>query len=97
MGRYEGRLAHWHTRPRHSPGFEKNVRPARGGPCRRRKNALSLEELRRRALEAATSKAPTTSKDARRTYRQRSDAVRDYVLARAQGHCEVVPENWTAG
>lgn len=51
------------------------------------KSDFSLEELRARALAAAV--APVASRaEARQTVHYRSSAVRDYVLARAQGRCE---------
>jgi 5-methylcytosine-specific restriction enzyme A len=46
-----------------------------------------LSELRRRAIAAAKPKAGKRQ-GAARSYRERSDAVRDYVLARANGKCE---------
>lgn len=49
---------------------------------------LSIDELRRRAYEAGTSTAGKSGKAAKRIYRERSAAVRDYVLARANGECE---------
>jgi 5-methylcytosine-specific restriction enzyme A len=49
---------------------------------------VSLDELRRRAYRAATETATGKSKNARQTYYQRSQAVKDYVLARAAGICE---------
>lgn len=52
------------------------------------RSAASLEDLRKRAYAAATSGSTTSAKTAVRTYRERSDAVRDYVLARARGICE---------
>lgn len=47
----------------------------------------SLDELRKRALEAGAV-APSTGGTAVRTVYQRSRDVRDYVLARANGCCE---------
>ena len=49
---------------------------------------LSIDELRRRAYKAGTSTAGKSGKAAKRIYRERSAAVRDYVLARADGECE---------
>ena len=51
--------------------------------------AFDIDELRRRALEAGSSNpAPASPKVARALYHQRSEAVRQYVLARADGTCE---------
>jgi 5-methylcytosine-specific restriction protein A len=47
----------------------------------------SLDELRKRALEAGAI-PNAASATAKRTVYQRSRDVRDYVLARANGHCE---------
>lgn len=49
---------------------------------------LTLEDLRERALLAAKSAPQSSAKSARRTYYERSAAVRAYVLARANGICE---------
>lgn len=50
---------------------------------------LSLEELRKAALTAAATPAvQPKSSDAKRVWRERSDKVRDYVLARSRGVCE---------
>jgi len=46
------------------------------------------EELRERALKAATEVRERTPREARRLYHERSAAVREYVLARAAGTCE---------
>lgn len=50
--------------------------------------STTLDELRRRAYQAAKDTAAGKSRDARQTYYQRSEAVKDYVLARAAGVCE---------
>ena len=50
--------------------------------------ALSLEQLRHRAMEAAGPARESTSRQASRSYRLRSEAVRQYVLTRANGICE---------
>lgn len=47
----------------------------------------TLSELRKRAFEAVTGSAQKSGK-AKRTVYERSRDVRDYVLARADGHCE---------
>jgi 5-methylcytosine-specific restriction protein A len=47
-----------------------------------------LDELRRRALAAVHFPVEQTPRESRRTYRERSAAVRAYVLARAAGVCE---------
>jgi 5-methylcytosine-specific restriction protein A len=46
------------------------------------------DELRERALKAATEVRERTPQEARRRYHERSAAVREYVLARAGGTCE---------
>lgn len=50
--------------------------------------AEPLESLRRKAYEAAMASKGPAGKIAQRTYRERSDAVRRYVLERAAGTCE---------
>jgi 5-methylcytosine-specific restriction protein A len=49
---------------------------------------IPLEVLRRRAYEAAGVSGGGGGREALRTYRQRSQAVRAYVLRRAGGLCE---------
>ncbi len=49
---------------------------------------LTLRQLREKALQAATAAPQTSAKTARRTYYERSAAVKAYVLARANGTCE---------
>ncbi len=51
-------------------------------------NQAMPDELRERALKAATELSERTPREARRRYRERSAAVREYVLARAGGTCE---------
>lgn len=48
-----------------------------------------LEQLRVKALEAARPKKNQKWRDAKVAYKERSKAVRDYALARANGHCEL--------
>jgi 5-methylcytosine-specific restriction protein A len=48
----------------------------------------SLEQLRRKALEASVAAPQTSAKNARQLYYQRSIIVKAYVLARANGKCE---------
>jgi 5-methylcytosine-specific restriction enzyme A len=48
----------------------------------------TLPELRRRAYEAASGAREVEAQEARRTYYERSEAVRQYVLERADGTCE---------
>jgi 5-methylcytosine-specific restriction protein A len=48
-----------------------------------------LAELRKKAFEAARPRQSPKWSDAPRAYRERSKAVRDYVLARAGGKCEL--------
>ncbi len=52
----------------------------------------SLEELRKRAYEAAAPSQKMTSKEGKRSYYKRSQEVKDYVLERAQGVCECCGE-----
>jgi 5-methylcytosine-specific restriction protein A len=49
---------------------------------------IPLDDLRRRAHEAARSVARRSAGESRRSYYERSEAVRAYVLARAFGRCE---------
>ncbi len=49
---------------------------------------VSLEELRERAMAAAGPARESKREGSNRTYRLRSEAVRQYVLARANGVCE---------
>tara|TARA_R110002051_G_scaffold48299_2_gene94912 strand:+ start:4485 stop:5306 length:822 start_codon:yes stop_codon:yes gene_type:complete len=51
-----------------------------------------LAELRKRAYGALAPSRSSKPADAAQTYRQRSKAVRDYVLARANGVCELSGE-----
>jgi len=48
----------------------------------------SLDQLRARALKAASEAQQRSPREARRLYHERSAAVREYVLARADGICE---------
>jgi 5-methylcytosine-specific restriction enzyme A len=50
--------------------------------------SVSLEELRKRATAAAGPARESKREGSNRTYRLRSEAVRQYVLARANGVCE---------
>jgi 5-methylcytosine-specific restriction protein A len=52
------------------------------------RNESSLEELRQAALRAAQEN-PSEGKDAIRKYYQRSQTIRAYILARANGKCEL--------
>lgn len=49
---------------------------------------LSLEELRRMAMQSSSTPAERSTKLTRRRYYERSEAVRAYVLTRAKGTCE---------
>lgn len=49
---------------------------------------IPMAELRQRALASTNVTSSRNPREARRIYRQRSDAVRQYVLARAAGTCE---------
>jgi len=51
--------------------------------------AKSLEDLRRRAREASLPTQAPDWREAKTAYRRRSQAVKDYVLARAKGLCEL--------
>jgi 5-methylcytosine-specific restriction enzyme A len=68
-------------------GDAKAVEPVAQGKTQAPDTAVPLEELRRRAL-SAVSPGERPPREARRTYYERSAAVRDYVLARAGGVCE---------
>jgi 5-methylcytosine-specific restriction protein A len=48
----------------------------------------TLSELKRRAYEAASQATQSTIKDAKKIYYQRSEKVKEYVLARSKGKCE---------
>ncbi|WP_417733497.1 hypothetical protein [Roseovarius sp.] len=48
-----------------------------------------IEDLRKAAREAAKPKQSVNWREARVAYRKRSAAVRDYVLVRADGKCEL--------
>ncbi len=50
--------------------------------------ARDLAEMRERAIAAAEERPQSTGKAARGNYYRRSQVVRDYVLARADGVCE---------
>lgn len=52
-------------------------------------SAASLDELRKKAIEAAEPSQTKKWTNARAAYRARSKAVREYVLARAGGYCEL--------
>jgi 5-methylcytosine-specific restriction protein A len=52
----------------------------------------ALAELRRRAYEAVKATQSVRVKEARQVLYERSRAVRDYVLGRANGHCELTGE-----
>jgi len=51
--------------------------------------ALTLQELRSRAIAASRVDGPQDSRRGSRTVYERSSAVRDYVLLRAAGKCEL--------
>ncbi|MBY6121837.1 HNH endonuclease [Mameliella alba] len=51
--------------------------------------SMSLEQLRARALAASKPEQAPQWRNAHQAYRTRSQAVRDYVLARAAGRCEL--------
>jgi 5-methylcytosine-specific restriction enzyme A len=62
---------------------------------------VSMDELRKRAMAAAGPARESKREGSNRTYRLRSEAVRQYVLARANGVCEScgcsAPFSTTAG
>lgn len=60
----------------------------RDAPPTTASSGLSLEELRRRAMQASSTPAEKDTKLTRRRYYERSEDVRAYVLARANGTCE---------
>lgn len=70
----------FHLIRQEDPEVEPSASPIRCG--------LSLEELRRRALNASSTPAEKDTKHTRRRYYERSEDVRAYVLARANGTCE---------
>ncbi|HEY6023237.1 MAG TPA: HNH endonuclease signature motif containing protein [Pseudolabrys sp.] len=49
---------------------------------------LSLDELRKKAMAAAGPARESKGEGSKRTYRVRSETIRQYVLARAKGICE---------
>jgi 5-methylcytosine-specific restriction protein A len=53
-----------------------------------RREDTSIEQLRKRALDAVPNATSLSPKEARRSYYARSAAVRQYVLRRADGTCE---------
>lgn len=53
---------------------------------------LSLEDLRKRAYEALQPPKTTLVSHSQGTIHSRSQAVKNYVLARADGHCELTGE-----
>jgi 5-methylcytosine-specific restriction enzyme A len=57
-------------------------------PAETQHAGMDLAGLRRRALDAAAPAQQSEPKEARRNYYGRSAAVREYVLARANGACE---------
>lgn len=66
---------------------------AAGGPpaadVEQEAGAASIEEARRRALEAFVGFEGPAGKEARRTIYRRSQTVKEYVLMRAAGQCEL--------
>ena len=59
-----------------------------GGKEEKSLASISLEQLRQKALEATREASEQSAKEARRSWYERSEAVRAYVLARAAGICE---------
>jgi 5-methylcytosine-specific restriction enzyme A len=51
-------------------------------------SGLSLEELRRKAMQSSSTPSEKDTRMTRRRYYERSEHVRAYVLARANGTCE---------
>ena len=98
--RFVGRFAcaSWETRP--GPDVKGNLRQAivfhlirqeetEAPPAQDHERvAVTLDELRRSAYESSSTPAEKDTKETRRRYYERSEAVRAYVLARASGACE---------
>lgn len=57
-----------------------------------RENARSFDDLRRSAFEAVSPKETQNWRMAKQIRRQRSNEIREYVLRRAQGVCELTGE-----
>jgi 5-methylcytosine-specific restriction enzyme A len=68
-----------------APPIEKNQPVTADLPI----DGLTLAELRRRAMKAISPDQETDWREAKICRRQRSDAIRRYVLARAKGICEL--------
>lgn len=56
------------------------------------KAPIPIEELRKMAYAASSTPAEKDTKETRRLYYERSEAVKAYVLARANGKCEACGE-----
>ena len=67
---------------------EGGAEPDREGRRRAATGPSDLLALRKWAYEAVSDVGQSNPKDGKRKYYERSDAVRDYVLARAGGACE---------
>lgn len=59
-----------------------------GGPLGRETTATDFDDLRARAMAAGRPALKRSVSDAKRSYWERSDLVREYVLERAAGVCE---------
>jgi 5-methylcytosine-specific restriction protein A len=71
----------FHLVPIATEGAELDLPPLLG-------SGISLEEQRKRALAAAGPARESEREGSNRTYRLRSQTIRQYVLARAKGVCE---------
>lgn len=68
--------------PTETPDYRPKSPPQGATP----RSAMAFNELRTRAIGA--TELPASSHDYRRSVYERSDAVRQYVLARSKGNCE---------
>lgn len=68
------------------PSDQERLEPVEASPAA---SSMSLEQLRLRALAASKPEQARQWRNAQQAYRARSQAVRDYVLARAAGRCEL--------
>jgi 5-methylcytosine-specific restriction protein A len=74
----------FHLLPEDASGLQESKLPPKPAP--------PLDELRKLAYAAARPTKGNAGKDAKRSYYERSAAVRQYVLARAAGVCECCKE-----
>jgi 5-methylcytosine-specific restriction enzyme A len=64
------------------------IRPEGSAPTADAADVGMPDQLRRRALEAGSQAVQKTPREAKRLFYERSAAVREYVLRRAEGTCE---------